>query len=146
MGDKCSCAHLSAHKRAVLLEDECQVLVLVPLEEGVNLLGAARDSRTAAGASASAGCSALPPSQGARPFPAGFGRECWCRTSPTRQAIPPDEVSSLVFCSGSQALRKPAGLGQGCKKTKHRQGKRELHAHPGEKTAMNLNQGWGFFG
>lgn len=78
------------------------------------------------------------------PLLLGFGRECWCRFSPTEQAAPPAGASSLVFCSGSQALRKPAGLSQGGRKQstgRAEQGRRELHARPGEKTAMNLNQG-----
>lgn len=63
MGDKCSCTHLSAHKGVALLEDQCQVLVLVPLEEGANLLCAAKEKRMAVGALASARWSTPAPPQ-----------------------------------------------------------------------------------
>lgn len=88
-GDKCSCTHLSAHKGVALLEDQCQVLVLVPLEEGANFLCAAKEKRMAVGALASARCSTPPRPKGACPLSRGFGRGCWCRSSPTKWALPP---------------------------------------------------------
>lgn len=116
-GDKYSCTHLSAHKGVALLKDQCQVPVLVPLEEAANLFRAAREKRMmAAGALASAGCSALLPKRSLAFIPGDSAGDADAGSAPLSGQFFPAEVSSPIFCSSSQALRKLTRVSQGGRK------------------------------